>query len=62
LPDSIENPPPPKATICRGAVFMYSILDLRYGGVLIQPSELDRASLAPVYRGISAGSGQGYGT
>jgi hypothetical protein len=41
---------------------MYSILDARSARVLIQPSELEGASLAPVYRRISAGSGQDYGT
>jgi len=36
---------------------MYSILDLRYGRVLIQPSEFAGAALAPVYRRISASFG-----
>ena len=56
LPDSIENPPPPNATICRGAVFTYRILAPEPVPVLIQSSELGTAPLAPVYRRFLGGS------
>jgi hypothetical protein len=54
LPDSIENPPPPKATICRGTVFTYPMVAAPRRHVVGRPSELEGAPLAPVYKDSTA--------